>query len=419
MTPLPPPIRTCFLVAAMAMALAAVLAACGGGGSSPAPAPAPAPSTATGSAGGDGSGTPAASNVVAVTVDGGADGSAFNSPFVSVTVCQPGTQNCQAVDHVLVDTGSFGLRLAASALRSSLALPVVNAPSGMPLAECAPFASGYAWGSVRRADVRIGGETASALPVQVVDDTASPFASVPAACSGSGPDFGVGGAGANGILGVGMLAQDCGAVCANFAAVDVYFSCAASGCTSSTTPLASQVANPVASFAVNNNGSLLTLPDIPVGGVGSATGSLVFGIGTQANNQLGSAKVYTVDNRGNFTTTYKGAAFTASFLDSGSNAIFFDDATITACGNGFYCPATPLALNATITSAAGISTPVAFTIGNVGALPASVSVAPAGGTAASLGHAFDWGLPFFFGRTVFVALTGAATPAGAGPYWAF
>jgi hypothetical protein len=33
--------------------------------------------------------------------------------------------------------------------------------------------------------------------------------------------------------------------------------------------------------------------------------------------------------------------------------------------------------------------------------------------------AFDWGVPFFFGRKVFVAIDGAQTPAGLGPYWAY
>jgi hypothetical protein len=32
---------------------------------------------------------------------------------------------------------------------------------------------------------------------------------------------------------------------------------------------------------------------------------------------------------------------------------------------------------------------------------------------------FGWGLPFFFGRTVFLAIEGQPTPAGAGPYYAF
>jgi hypothetical protein len=31
----------------------------------------------------------------------------------------------------------------------------------------------------------------------------------------------------------------------------------------------------------------------------------------------------------------------------------------------------------------------------------------------------DWGLPFFFGQNVFVAIQGASTPGGTGPYWAY
>jgi hypothetical protein len=32
---------------------------------------------------------------------------------------------------------------------------------------------------------------------------------------------------------------------------------------------------------------------------------------------------------------------------------------------------------------------------------------------------FDWGLPFFMGRNVFVAIEGRNTPAGVGPFWAY
>ena len=65
--------------------------------------------------------------------------------------------------HVLVDTGSYGLRIMASALaaagltQSDLAEPN-NA--GNMLAECLPFADGYTWGPLVALDVGIGGERA-------------------------------------------------------------------------------------------------------------------------------------------------------------------------------------------------------------------------------------------------------------------
>src|SRR5512140_2470345 len=93
----------------IALLLFAVLAGCGGGGSGDAPAPAPGQTGSPPPA-------PTGANVLAITVDHGTDGTAFNTPFGTVTVCVPGTSTCQSIDHVLVDTGSFGLRLASSAL---------------------------------------------------------------------------------------------------------------------------------------------------------------------------------------------------------------------------------------------------------------------------------------------------------------
>ncbi|MGZ5194011.1 MAG: DUF3443 domain-containing protein [Ramlibacter sp.] len=390
-------------LATIAFSLAA-LAGCGGGSSSPAPAastPAPA---ATGA------------NAVPIVVDTGNDGSAFNTPFVSVTVCQPGATTCQTIDHVLVDTASYGLRLVASAA-SSLALPGVANAAGQPVGECAHFASGYAWGSVHRADIKLAGEVASSIPVQLIDDRTADFQAVPTACSNTGANFGVG-QGANGILGVGFFNQDCGSACVSSAAPGLYFACPGGVCTGTALAVASQVANPVPAFAADNNGVVITLANPPPGGSASLAGTLTFGIGTQSNNQMGGATVYTVNSQGDFSTTYKGVAYSASFIDSGSNAIFFPDSTVPTCSGGFYCPSSTLSLLAVNTSTNGVSGTVAFTVENLRSLSVTTAAAHVGADI-GLARSIDWGLPFFFGRTVFVAMSGASTPAGNGPYWAY
>jgi hypothetical protein len=388
------------LFSSIVLLAAGALTSCGGGGSSEPPAARVAP--------------PAA-NTLAITVDRGPDGASLNSPFVSVTVCVPETTSCQTVDHVLVDTGSFGLRLMASVIAPALSLPQVTHTAGLPVAECAHFATGFVWGSVRRADVKLAGEMAASLPVQIIGDPAAPYAAVPAACSNTGANFGAA-LGVNGILGVGLFNQDCPA-CASSAAPAVYFACGALGCFATSLPLAAQVANPVPAFSVNNNGVAIVLPTVPPGGAATLSGSLIFGIGTQANNQLGSATVYATNNVGNFTTIYKGVTYSSSFLDSGSNGIFFDDPGIPQC-SGFYCPPMPLALSAVNTSATGVATTIDFTIESIQTISGSVAAAHVGGEF-GLPNTFDWGLPFFYGRTVFVAISRAATPQGPGPYVAY
>jgi hypothetical protein len=53
--------------------------------------------------------------------------------------------------------------------------------------------------------------------------------------------------------------------------------------------------------------------------------------------------MYTVDENGNFITTYKGQSYNTGFLHSGSNAIFFLDSRMTGiavCPDAefYYCP---------------------------------------------------------------------------------
>jgi hypothetical protein len=366
------------------------------------------------------------SNVALVFIDSGPAGAnnIINVPFVSVSVCRPGTSTCQTIDHVLVDTGSYGLRIIApGVLDPALALPAITGASGNPVGACASFVSGFFWGSLHRADVKIAGETAASLPIQQVSDTNAAFAHIPTGCSNTGLNIGtVARLGANGILGVGLFNQDCGPACTTQVVPGTYYECSATSCTGITMPLANQVANPVAAFATDNNGVVLTMPAVPAGGATTLTGAIIFGIDTQTNNRIGSAAVYATDGFGNFTTTYKGALLRSSFLDSGSNGLFFSDTTIPRCSisAGFYCPATTLSLSATNTSANGVSGTVNFNVESLQALDPGIRAASVGG---SIGRSsrtvFDWGMPFFFGRTVFVAIEGASTQHGNGPYWAY
>src|SRR5712691_10424984 len=59
-------------------------------------------------------------NTQTIVVNDGPDHSYFNGAFTSVLVCVPGQSTCQVIDGILVDTGSSGLRILASALTLSL-----------------------------------------------------------------------------------------------------------------------------------------------------------------------------------------------------------------------------------------------------------------------------------------------------------
>lgn len=394
-----------------------------------------------GGGGGGGSGTPASlantcpnptntdtSNVLAVTVDTGPAGVTpnINLPFVTVTVCVPGsTSNCQTIDHVLLDTGSYGLRIMAPALCGPLLnLPQQTGDSGNALAECSLFLSGYSWGAVRIADVTLAGETARSVPIQIIADSA--FGTTPTACSslGSQPINTVAKLGAKGILGVGPFIQDCGTGCTSAGAIrNWYFQCPSGAtCSPDTVSLAKQVTNPVALLPTDNNGVVVAMNAIPDTGAATATGTLALGIGTQSNNALGTATVFDLDGSGNLQTTYNGVTLHEAFLDTGSNGLFFDDPGITLCSlsTGFYCPISTLSLSAIVGGATnGVSANVPFKVANADSLAGGYTAFnDVGGPINRAGH-FDWGLPFHYGRKVFTAIEGRSTPAGTGPYVAF
>ncbi len=426
-----------FFFSVLLTAIMGFAAGCGSGSSGSTPVGVP-----VGNSGG---------NVLSITVDGGPiSGVNYeDAAFASVKICVPGsTSNCVTVDHLLVDTGSIGVRVLASAL-GTVSLPVATS-GGDNLNDCAQFVDdSYVWGLVESADVTLSGEVASDISIHVLADPTG--FSIPSTCNTGGPDEDtLAGLGANGILGVGMEPVDCLACDQTISGLaspptGVYYLCASTGgCQSTFVPEANQVINPVVVFPVDNNGVIVELPAPSSSTEASLTGSLIFGIGTQSNNGLGSATVFTVNDSDNFTTVFpttSGQTLTNSFIDSGSNGIFFPDSAanvpVVQCsdtGNapGFYCPASTQALSAQNLGANGTSGTVGFNVDNAETLFTSDSsdavlqnLAGSNGVGTcsdGTGQCtFDWGLPFFFDRNVYTAIDGQPVPSTAppSPWWAY
>jgi len=456
-----------------------ILAGCGGGGSGT--------TTNPGGGGGGGGGTqviatPGPPNVEALVVDQGPTGittPAVNTSFVSVTVCMPGTTTCQTIDHIEVDTGSSGLRILADATTTSgsfnLALPAVMDPSNPSnhLAECLQFADGFSWGSVNTADIKlpISGKTAANVIVQVIGaasagspSTASPTCLPPPPINGNaclGLENDVPCFGANGILGVGPFVNDCNSVgtCdppnpptitsggvtfpANSA---TYFTCtAANSCTEVSAGIMTtqwQLPNPVTLFTADNNGVVIELPAVgATGAPAPQNGSLVFGIGTESNNALGSATRLPVCYGsgascmlsgtplfGTVSATLNGTTYIQSYLDSGSNANFFPTTSIPSCSapnQGFLCPTSTTNESATLTGTDGTTATANFSIANADSLFsqnnamnfAFSNLAGSNYTSGLPNATLDLGLSFFYGHNVFTGFEDLSTNTA--PFFAY
>ncbi|HSB99188.1 MAG TPA: DUF3443 family protein [Burkholderiaceae bacterium] len=439
--------------AAIALALAASLlgAGCGGAASSTTTTICRDPSVCTVQEAAES--MPSGSNTTEIVVDSGPKGGfalmVTNVPYVTVTVCSPGSSTeCATIDHVLLDTGSYGLRLLKSKV-SPVALPGIpiaaEPTSGTPAgdaAECYAFVLGAVWGPLARADVLIGGEKADSVNIQLIDDGAVLSPPVPPNCtqqSQSGLMNSVSDLQANGILGVGVVGVDCGVTCLTNTYAGgyiVYYSCPPGGaaCEAAGLPVESQVQNPVTRFAVNNNGTMVVMPKLPDLGAMEARGRLVFGIGTQANNQLPAGATMYQINTNPASPEYLYVAlqvasrnYTQSFIDTGANAMFFDEPTLSqACtvssghAGSWYCPTSTWRQTATLTDSAGATGTFSLAVTSADVLfnSGAAAFATLAGSAGQATETFALGMPFFYGRTVSTSIWGQ-TLSSNGPWYAF
>ncbi len=380
-------------------------------------------------------------NVMTVTVDGSLCGSGAytNEPCVQVTLCSPADPSkCQTISNLLLDTGSFGLRIFSSAVTIPLT-PITSSSGTETLAECVVYGDNSSqWGSVNYAYLQLANESMVGVPVHLINEQ---FGTPPDSCSSAitTPDLSPSQAHFNGILGVGMLTQDCGSTCETDSSVGMYYSCNGSGCgCGATVDLGAQVQNPVALLPNDNNGVVLSFPTpspVPSGGSASVTGSLYFGINTQSNNTVGSSVTpFFADS--NLTILTDFPAYSSSslpaFLDSGSNSNDFplpSNNSLYDCGSaysGYWCihssRSQPLTFAATISDSYGNSSgSFNFQVGDFATLAASQhSVFPTASGSVGSSPYFDWGLPFFLNRVVYVGINGKTTSnLGIGPFWAF
>lgn len=389
-------------------------------------------------------------NVVTLNVDGGPlPGQVYpNAAFTSLTICNPGsTTACQTVDGILVDTASYGLRVLQSKI-PLLKLPTSTDPLGNTLENCASWPDGsFLWGPVSKADVYIGQEAASSLTgspalIQVISSAPS---IVPDGCSNGGtasdntPQL----LGANGILGIGPEPTDCTLSGVNYCdgshqsiPPNVYYACPSTGCSATDSPVLVnaqlQVSNLIPLFAADRNGAVIQIPSVS-GPQASVIGIMTFGIGTESNNSLGSATILTLDGNDNFATVFNGQTLTNSFIDSGSNALLFPD-SLPACTvhPNLYCPSNTTNLSATVEGATQGEATVDFSVDNADTLFSTYGgdavfgtlAGPTGTSSLCQGNVacvFDWGFPFLYGRTVYMAIDGQSVPAGSpnAPWWAY
>jgi Protein of unknown function (DUF3443) len=342
-----------------------------------------------------------------------------NIPWVSVKICvPPAATNCQTIDNIMLDSGSAGLRVFSSVL--TLNLPTEQS-QGNPVAECAPFGSVIAWGSVASASVTLGVEPPVTVPIQVIDAT---YGTSPPPPPCGSPVSSPGQLGANGILGI-MPTQ--------FDGTHEYFTCQGGTCSyssslSSSSPGAHTVQNPVYLLTHDNNGVIVYLNPISDQGASQGVGAVVIGVATEPNNDpsfISSGDTYHCVNSSSaaFYTNYKGQQIWQSIADTGSNMLLFQDSSLPQCSITLfttgYCPNPEANLTASLHGNTGTPQAVEFSVGNGSTLIASGNsalddlAAPIQLDVSSV--EFDWGLPFFFGRSVFIAYgSSTSTVCGSG-----
>jgi hypothetical protein len=366
-------------------------------------------------------------NMAPLYVDGNPCNSSFvvsNLAYTNIKICPPGSQtNCQVIDHVIVDTGSVGLRIGSSVINSKLlaAMPYVQTnpppPAGPQiLTNCVGFADGSTlYGPVQTADVYIADRLATNFPLQIFGKNLTPP-------NGCGSAEGIKELGANGLVGVRITLETEGG----------FYSCNTDGssCTSENTT-SNPTPNLISKLQNDNNGITIDLHNIKDSGATvPVLGLLILGVGTQADNTPPEGIIPLQANSSGSINLTIGNNTTQALIDSGTDVLFINDPNLPLCSDGFfYCPITTVSLNRssnptpTTPISLGLysynaNTPafdVTYKVANADTLFAN-GIAVAYNDLAIQNPGFSiLGLSMFFGRTMYFVFAGQPSPLGTGP----
>jgi hypothetical protein len=341
----------------------------------------------------------------------------WNEPYTNIKICEPGsTTNCQVIDHVIVDSGSDGLRFMEGVIKSSLLthLPAMTV-KGKTITECETYVDSYTYGPLLYADLYFGGKVVKKFPLQLATNAFTP----PTDCSDQGGEktntpalFG-----GNGLVGVAFPLTD----------MTPYYACQSNGPDCKASDYAG-LPNLVSVFEKDNNGAVITLPAISAQGAGTPVlGSLIFGVGTESNNKppTGTKALKNDLAYGEFNVEL-GSNKAQAYIDSGtSNLVVTGDWAQCSASTGlegFFCPDDKVTISMGLSSIG--STKPAYDIGliieNANSLldegdVAYDDIAEYVSSSASAGGDYALGLTAFFGRTMYFVFNGRSSDLGTGP----
>ncbi len=212
-------------------------------------------------------------------------------------------------------------------------------------------------------------------------------------------------------------------------------------CTAENVALTGQVTNPVAAFAADNNGVIVDLPALQnANGDATVQGQIIFGLATQTDNALPATglTVLGADANGDFTATFNGGTTALpALIDSGSDDYAFADSdpNMATCltnppppqqpsspqWSGYYCPiVAPQSLFAVNTGvgANNATNTVQFAIADPNSFVATATafINLGGGQGSTR---FTWGMPFFYGRKVYIGIDQTMSGTLKGPFYAY